>query len=79
MTYAYLIEYGPNAKAAPLYFAGFAPAPVGAESVVCGNLCASWSYDDACAVRFARREDADKMLPILPIHGPHRVVEHGWG
>lgn len=78
MQYGWLIEYGPNSKAPPLYFAGFHVAPAGAESVICGNLCASWSYADDCAVRFARKQDADKLLQILQVGGPHRVCEHGW-
>ena len=77
--FAWLIEYGPSTKSYPLYFAGFGPAPAGAESVICGNLCGSWSYANDCAIRFARKEDAEKLLAILQVGGPHRVVEHGWG
>lgn len=78
MQYGWLIEFGDKTSSTPLYFAGFDVAPPGAEHVIIGNLCASWSFSDDCAVRFARKQDAEKMLAILQVGGPHRVREHGW-
>ena len=37
-----------------------------------------WTWDNLEAVRFARKEDAERVMQTLP-GGPYKVVEHAWG
>jgi hypothetical protein len=79
----WVIEHADAKNGSPLYFAGVSPlSPVfqGAVSDLGYSSSPSWqwSYNPDCAIRFAREEDAKKLLPALPF-GPHRVCEHQWG
>jgi len=59
--FAWLIERGDLSPARPTYWAG--PD--------------HWSQDHMDAVRFARKEDAERVACRLHA-GYHRVCEHGW-
>lgn len=37
-----------------------------------------WTWDNLEAVRFARKEDAERVIQTLP-GGPYHAVEHAWG
>lgn len=37
-----------------------------------------WSYDNLKAMRFARREDAQKMCRYMFPGEPHRIADHMW-
>ena len=74
--YAWVIESGHNEPHGPFYWAGYIPHDRGVMGW--GD---NWSADHMDAVRFARREDAEKvrdMVTRAPRDGEHRVVEHGW-
>lgn len=60
--FAWCIERGDSQPAAPTYWAG--PD--------------RWSQDNIDAVRFARKQDAERVACRLG-QGYHRVCEHGWG
>lgn len=40
--------------------------------------CISWSTDNLRAVRFARKEDAQRMSNYLFPGEPHRIADHMW-
>jgi hypothetical protein len=65
--FAYVIERGDSPVSKPLYFAGFNKR----------GLPALWRDDPNLAVRFCRREDAEKVSYAL-IGLNNRVAEHGW-
>jgi hypothetical protein len=79
----WVIEHADAKNGPPLYFAGvhpLSPTFQGAVSDLGYSSSPSWqwSYNPDCAIRFAREDDAKKLLPALPF-GPHRVCEHQWG
>ncbi|MDE2232538.1 MAG: hypothetical protein KGJ90_00200 [Patescibacteria group bacterium] len=37
-----------------------------------------WSYDNLKAIRFARREDAERMSRYMFPGEPHRIADHMW-
>ena len=67
MEVGWVIEEGRSAVCSPVYFAGLLHGQ---------RIVFKWSKLDLDAVRFARAEDADRML--TPDLG-HRVCEHMWG
>ena len=38
-----------------------------------------WTNDNLKAIRFARKEDAQKMATYLKLDHVVRICEHGWG
>ena len=65
--YGWLIEHKETGPAGPAYWT---PKPFMLR-------VEPWTFDNLDAVRFARREDAQRVADTLP-GGPHRVAEHGW-
>jgi hypothetical protein len=65
--YGWVIERGDSTVDAPTYWAG--PVNHGLNT---------WSQNHMDAVRFARKDDAERVAPYLG-DGHHRVAEHGWG
>jgi hypothetical protein len=57
-------------------------SPTYAPAYWAGN---GWSVDNLCAIRFARKVDAERTIAgfdeddPLPNEQPHRIAEHGWG
>lgn len=66
--FAWVIERDESAPSAPEYFTGS------------NHPAMRWSNpgDNAAAIRFSRREDAEKMLRSTDPARPHRIAEHGW-
>ncbi len=65
--FAWLIERGDSPVFAPIYFAGYSRR----------GVTALWSGNPSAAVRFARKEDAEKVSYAL-LDANNRVAEHGW-
>ncbi|MCK9994030.1 MAG: hypothetical protein Dbin4_02550 [Alphaproteobacteria bacterium] len=63
--FAWVIERGDSQSCDPTYWAGLS------------RLDSKWSQDHMEAVRFARKQDAEKVACGLG-HGYHRVCAHGW-
>lgn len=38
----------------------------------------NWDYDNLKAIRFARKEDAEKMCRYMFPGEPHRIADHMW-
>lgn len=62
--FAWVIERGDSQPCAPTYWTG-------------PNNGGGWSQDHMDAVRFARKQDAERVACQLG-QGYHRVCEHGW-
>lgn len=60
--FAWVIERGDSQPSAPTYWSG--PD--------------QWSQDHLDAVRFSRKQDAERVACRLG-QGYHRIAEHGWG
>lgn len=76
--YAWVIEHTPEKLdgRGPWYWSGHVPREKG--NAGWGD---NWSIEHMEAIRFARREDAEKIRDMLvrpPREGEHKVVEHGW-
>lgn len=65
MVYAWVIEHGDSEPCAPRYFTG--------ESARHGR----WHLCNDVAVRFARKQDADRIALALGLENV-RIAEHGW-
>lgn len=68
MTFAWVIERDESPPSAPEYFTGNS------------HPAMRWSNpgDHAAAIRFSRKDDAEKMRLAVDCARPHRVCEHGW-
>ena len=62
--YAWVIERGDSSLNRPVYFTG-------------GSIF-QWEVDHEKAIRFSRREDAERLANGAYGELPTRVVEHGW-
>lgn len=60
--FAWVIERGDSQPHSPTYWSGID----------------SWSQDHLDAVRFARKQDAERVAHSIRDGGYHRVCEHGW-
>jgi len=65
--FAWLIERGDSPVSAPIYFAGYSQR----------GVTVLWSGNPSAAVRFARKEDAEKVSYAF-LDSNNRVAEHGW-
>lgn len=63
----WLIEQGDSPVSHPLYLAGYGDGRPG-----------SWSEDHLQAIRFARKDDADRALTLLDDEATYRVCQHAW-
>ena len=63
--FAWVIERGDSRPSQPTYWAGIAATH------------STWSEDHMDAVRFSRKQDAEKVACGLG-QGYHRVCDHGW-
>ncbi len=68
MSLAWVIEHEDSEPSLPRYFTGMLA------------LGLRWSKpgDHKAAVRYARKEDAEKTAISVDGAGKHRVCEHGW-
>ncbi len=67
----WVIEHGESETFKPLYWRGdnHESRPEGDD-----NIFNPWSYDHLQAVRFARKEDAEKVKFLSEV----RICEHAW-
>ena len=65
---AWVVERGDPGCFGPIYYTGYIPISM-----------AGWSEDNADAIRFARKVDAQRMAVRLSEHWPGcRACEHMW-
>lgn len=69
--YGWLIELAEQRPGGPVYWSGLTPMP--RERIVMPE----WTTDNLLAVRFARKEDGERVARGIPLET--KVVEHGWG
>lgn len=75
MNFAWLIEHCDSESSRPRYFTGRVHPEFFWQD---DPLMWSLPGDHADALRFARREDAERLAQWLDPVLKHRVVEHGW-
>lgn len=74
--FGWLIEVAEQTPGGPVYFAGLTDT---GERLRGSSVFPEWSTDNLLAVRFARKEDADRAAKGIAGGTLTRVVEHGWG
>ena len=65
--FAWVIESEDISASMPLYYAGY-------DEVIAATC---WSYNHMEAIRFARKEDAEKMSSRMQQKN-NRIAQHGW-
>lgn len=68
----WVIEADSSPVHSPAYFCGLDRMATGNSTIL--TLIARWTTDHNQAIRFAREQDAENLLPI----GTYRVCEHEW-
>lgn len=68
--YGWVIEHGASETSAPRYWAAGQIDP---------NRSSAWTGNDAHAIRFARKLDAERVAERTMKGIPVRIAEHGWG